>query len=262
MAGPQETPPIKVKDKMTAFALATYHIDQKDYDIESFDYTGGRISTAYLLYNTGIMGTMKLRAKLVFTLMPDNVFEVKFVNVQEFDTKYSADGKRIIGYYWKDNKYMASEFIPIRNKIVADIDSMQSDPAAVEKCMDRFLGSFRYSYVVLKSLTEVGRARFIQEHYVNRVFEWKLPLVDFQYNKNEKYDKKYVALFQYNVAGDEKAFGKLFSNTIHMNVYTDDDALAEYAKREPVEYSGVLVSIDETFVSDNFNFDFFTRDGR
>jgi hypothetical protein len=263
MAGPEEIPPITVSDRMEAFAISTYYLDTKSYDIETFDYQKGTITTNYLEYNTGIAGTLKLRAKLVISFSSSHVLGVDFVNVQMYETKYSSNHSRVVGYYWKDAGFMGQEYVPVRNKIVMALDSLRSDKDALDACMNHFKSNFKYNYILLRSLTEVGRAKFIKENFIDRTYKWTLPLVDFRYNKNEKYAKKYVAHFRYDVSGgDDRAFGKLFKNTIYLNVYTDDGSLSESAKQESVNYSGVLVNIDETFTADDFNFDFFTVDGK
>lgn len=255
---PEKLPALKISDKIKAFALATYYIDEQKYDIEDFNYGSGVIKTNWVAMNTGILGTMVLRSKLVISLSPENTLDVEFKDIQMKNSKTSPDGSTID--YWQNQPTFYTEFIPIRNSIIAKLDSLQSDSSSVKMCMDQFLGSFQYNYVVLKTLTEVGRSRFVQQYFVGKYYQWALPLVDFQYNKNEKYKKKYVALFRYNVS-DDKAYYKLFNNTIYLNVYTDNDSLANYTKQQSVSYAGLLQSADETFASENFNFDFFTKDG-
>ena len=207
---------------------------------------------------TGILGTMLLRSKLVFTLSPENDLDIEFTNIQMDNEKYSPDGKTSV-HYWQDAGTFYTDYIPIHNAIISYLDSLRSDSTSLKKCMDHFLGKFQYNYVVLKTLTEVGRSRFIQQYYIDRNYQWSLPLVDFKYNKNAKYKKKYVALFRYNIK-DDNEFDKLFSNTIYLNVYTDNDSLANYTKQQLVNYKGILVNADETFASENFNFDFCTLD--
>jgi hypothetical protein len=255
---PEEIPPLNIDDKVEAFALATYFIDQHKYDIAEFDYGTGVIKTNYLSLNTGILGTTKLRAKLNFYLTSDNKFDVKFRDIQMFGSEMLSNGQMREG--WKSAKYFDTEYTPVRNNILTYLDSLHSDSLLMTKCMDNFLSQFRYNYIVLKTLTEVGRSRFIEQHYLKRKYQWSLPLVDFQYNKNQDHKKKYVALFRYTIGDNE--FDKLFSNTIYLNVYTDNDSLANYTKKQLVNYEGVLVKADETFASENYNFEFYTIDNK
>ena len=252
---PEKLPPLKTNDKIKAFSLATYYIDEKKFDIEEFNYSLGTIKTNWLQWNTGILGTTTLRSKLVFSLSQENDLDIDFQNIQMDNVKTSPDGLST-QHYWQNASTFAIDYIPIRNSIITYLDSLSSDSVSMKICMDKFLGNFQYNYVVLKTLTEVGRSRFIQQYFLNRNYQWDLPLVDFQYNKNENYKKKYVALFRYNL-DSKNEFDKLFSNKIYLNIYTDNDSLANYTKNQLVKYSGTLVNADESFASENFNFDFY-----
>lgn len=244
----EKTPPIKVTDKIDVFSAITYFIDKKEYDIEEFNYANAYVKTGYLIY----MKTV--RAKLFLEVTDSGYLDVDFKDCQ------SQEGELIGGkvyYNWKNSNLYYDQLIPIRNKFISDIDSLLSDSASLNICKDHFLTSFKYTYLVLKSLTEVGREKFINEHYVNRNFAWSLPLIDFQFNKNSRYQKKYVALFRCSIDDEsDLLFNKLFSNRIYISVYTDNDSLADINKQQEIKYSAKLVNIDQSFASENFNFDF------
>lgn len=255
---PEKLPAIKVGDKIKAFSIATYFIEQKHYDIEEFNYGTGVIRTNWIQWN--INRTMRLRSKLVFALTPEDNLDVEFTDTQIHKAKYFPKEK-IFRHYWLDAGAFYTEYIPVLNRTISYINSLRVNPKSLKKCTDHFLGKFQYNYVVLKTLRGIEKTKFIQQYYTNRNYQWELPLVDFQYNKNYKYKKKYLAHFRYSIKGDNE-FDKLFSNTINLNLYTDNDSLTNYTMKELVNYTGVLVNADTSFASENFNFDFFTKDSK
>ena len=246
----EKAEPIKVNDKVTAFAITTYLLDQKNYDIRVLDYENGRIVAEFILRTNT---STSYGGYLDFIVTNDSVLDVHFRNLARFEVIYG----------WQSISIPSMEIEQLRNNIMTELNSMQSTPDALEKCKDHFLGNFQYNYVLLEPLTEIGRRIFAQNYLLNRTYKWSLPLINFEENRNRNYNKKYLARFEFKVSNRESAFSRLFTvNTISLNVYTDDEQIALIPRNRVIDFSGVLVGIDDTFGEDNYNFHFFTDNGR
>jgi hypothetical protein len=247
----ENLPPISVKDKATAFALALYLIDQRGYEIlvegtvrgdfivnarPRFDYENGSIVTKAIRINDDRVDSWNYRASAEFLVTPDNVLDVRLVNRRKFtndtDTQSSLLGEDANVFFGR-----------LRNDIITALNSLQSNPDTLEKCMDHFLSDFSWNRLILGPLTAIGRETFVKEYLINRTYKWKLRLSDFQENKNSKYNKQYVAIF-----GDD------------LRLYTNDSALGSIPRNQVVEYAGTLAGID--FPSEGPLYHFFTTDGR
>lgn len=253
---PEQIPPITVSDKVKAFSLITYYLDSHNFDIEDLDFRSGIVKTSFLSDNSGIIGFNSVRAKALFSYSETNELNLSFIKVQMEKTQI-IDSEAV--YSWEDTDLFTNDYIIARNRILNQLDSLQSDSTLLKTCMDNFLGQFKYNYVLLKSLTEVGRSVFIQEHLINRNYKWSLPLVDFRFNDNPQINKKYVALFRYDVTG-EGNFRRLFRHNILIKAYTDNESLSYNAKHQIVNYEGILFNADQTFSGDNYHFDFYEND--
>lgn len=245
-------PAIKAADKIKSFSLITFYLDSHNFEIENFNYAKGTITTNFISLNTGILGSTHLRAKAVFFCNDKNEIDMDFTDIQMENERPLGNGSLL---YWQEANIFYSDYIPLHNSIINALDSMNADSLQLRECTNHFLGSFQYNYLVLKSLTEVGRSKFIQQYFLNRQYSWTLPLVEFKYNTNANYKEKFVAMFRYDIKNSNE-FNKLFTNRIYLNVYTNNDQLANNYKRDLIDYSGFLVNADETFLSENYNFNF------
>ena len=247
------SPALNVRDRITAFALAVTDITERGYDISIFDYYNGGIAMNFNWREGGYgipANAITHRGTLIYTISPNNVLDVRFERLQRF-----SDGR------WVNINEVSRGLSQLRNDIIANINSLQSNSITLERSMNYFLSNFQYNYLVLKPLTEIGRRDIAQEHLIDRTYSWRLPIVDFQENRNPNYDRNYVATFRFAVTAGTTNFSRLFVDIIDLNVYTDDRSLGIIPRNQVVNFSGVLAGIDDTYTSGNFNFHFFTAGG-
>ena len=243
---PDQKAPIKVKDKFTAFSVVSKILDENKVNIQNFDFGNGIIKTNWIVYNSGL--STSARTKIIFQY--DNDQKLLLMSGSETEEEVvNPNGQN----YFKRDSFLKDFSAPrIINPIRDIIDTCQMTDSCVAASEQYFSTNFLYNYLLLKSLTEVGRVKFIDDKFKGKEYHFTLPLVDFVFNKDVQHPQKYVALFSvFTRDADETS---IFGNNIYIRFYTNNEEYANNVKQQKVEAVGKLIDIDKSYINDSFNF--------
>lgn len=248
-ATPQYSQPISCTSKLDAFALTAKFIDSLGIGLEQFNFANGFIKSDYIQFNTGL--ATNARTKLVFQYNPEkNILDI--FGMETLVSRVQNEGDPI---YVRDNILKDYHAPKCANVAIESIKSCAIDSTCLDGARKQFISNFTYNYLILKTLTEVGREKFQKEHYLDNTYAWALPLQDLIFNKDKSIPFKYIALF--NVAiRDKSIYENLLGSSIYIKLYTNNEKLVDLVKQERVEATGVLKTIDNSYLGDTFNFTF------
>ena len=245
---PENQAPISVATKMDAFALAGRFLDSSEIGLEIFNFAKGNIKTTYIEFNKSMVHA---KAKVVFSFDAEKK-ELMIFGEDVLEEKFEPNG---LSYFDRD-AILKDYNAPILANLITDkIRTCAADSACLSKARESFRSNFTFNYLILKTLTEVGREKFTKENFIGKNYSWELPLDNLIFNTDKSRPFKYVALF--SVAIKERSiFGNLLGSSIYIKYYTNSNSLIDLVKQEKVAASGLLKSIDAVYTDDSFNFVF------
>ncbi len=243
---PDQKEPIAINDKYTAFSIVAKILDDNSIKIQSFDYGNGEIKTNWIMYSSGI--ATSARTKIVFRYDSER----KLLHMSGTETEEEVVNENGQNYFKRD-KFLKDFSAPrVINPLRDIIDTCKMIDSCVVASDNYFSTNFMYNYLLLKSLTEVGRAKFIEEKFKGKEYSFTLPLVDFVFNKDSQYPQKYIALF--SVFARENNDSSIIGNNIYIRFYTDNEEYSNNVKQQHVKAIGKLIDIDKSYINDSFNF--------
>ncbi len=245
---PENQAAISVATKMDAFALASKFLDSSQVGLEVFDFAQGNIKTNYIEFRHGLVHA---KTKLVF------VFDAEKKDLQVIGAEVLEEKMESNGYSHFDRDPILKDYNgPVYANLVNNqLKNCAVDSACMSKARESFRSNFTYNYLILKTLTEVGRDKFTKENFLGKNYSWDLPLDNLVFNKDNTRPFKYIALFSVAVK-ESSIWGNLLGSSVFIRYYTNSNALVDMVKKQSVAASGLLKSIDAVYTNDSFNFDF------
>jgi hypothetical protein len=245
---------IRISAKWDAFALVTYWCHAKNNAVTRFDYSEGILHSDWIYNNKE--GGKALRAKAAFRYSGHTGF--LDIDFYEIESKQVASSQDVYGrvYYkesWKSDTARSVDLIECRNRVLADLESMQRDSNSMRECRDFFRSNFRYNYLCMRTISMQQRPFFFSRYLRNAARRWEFPVVRTEKNRNKRYeDYTFEVVFKHNVPSSSLL--PQINDTLYIHLFTNDESWLRISSGTVMTGEGILDSADYSFSRATYGF--------